>query len=311
VKILTETALPPRTYRQDVPDALDQVVMRAMAKDRNQRFQTMEELAHALSPFAHIDGPPAMIASVHPPAGSETTPFSWAKDGTRSDGTATDAVATKAAVAKKPMTLAVAALAGVMLVTGAVLLTRGGEPRTPATPDAPSNSVPTPAPAPAPQPAAQLIAPVPAIAEPVVAPKPTEVQLKITATPPTARVYIGEVEFPNPTDAWRPRSLDPIRIRVEAPGHRTVEQLAIFDQDRVISFELEKGKGVKRLETLGGAKPAPAQSDKPVVEVRPQAQPAQIVTAPPRPAAPEPARPTPTDEDGVYRGPSGQIRDNF
>jgi serine/threonine-protein kinase len=298
VKILTEPAAPPTLFRSDVPPELEAIVMRAMSKDRAKRHQTMDELAADLAPFASLDGKPVMLGSVRPSGAAETTPFSWTQKNE------TEARKTSEAPRKQSSMLVMGgAAAGLLLMGGIFLALRGGSAPGPApapTP-APAPQVQAPAPVQAPTPVAQPTAPVmPAALQP----KPTEVQVKITAQPKEARIYIGDVEFPNPMDAWRPRSLDPVRLRVELPGYRTVEQLAIFDQDRAITFELEKGHGVKRLETLGGAKPTPAASPKPETPSAPQ------LTIKPA-EAPKPPAPAEKPKDDVYHGPSGAIRDNF
>jgi hypothetical protein len=161
-------------------------------------------------------------------------------------------------------------------------------------------------------------------------PKPAEVQVKISALPTDAKIYIDEVQFPNPMDAWRPRSLDPVRIRVQKRGYRSIEQVAIFDQDRTLSFELMKGKGVTRLpattgagqagkqtgqstsgatsapssqaELKGNATPAPRPDRKPTRSVSPTGD---------RSTRPRERTPTAPGGDDIYRGPSGEIRDRF
>ena len=52
IKIAAGEYLPLKHYRPDVPDAFVSIVERAMHRDREQRFQTMEELRTALLPFA-------------------------------------------------------------------------------------------------------------------------------------------------------------------------------------------------------------------------------------------------------------------
>src|SRR5262249_36874061 len=52
---LTQTPPLPSTIREDVPRAVEAVVMHALEKDRNKRFQSTEELAKALAdPEAHL-----------------------------------------------------------------------------------------------------------------------------------------------------------------------------------------------------------------------------------------------------------------
>ncbi len=313
VKILTEPAAPPRLFRQDLPEPLEQLVLRAMSKDRALRFQNMEELAAALAPFAGMNDAPVMLSSLRPPGTAETTPFTWTQKRAAENAGTLPSLAAPAKPKRLGLLVGGAAL-GLVLVAAVGFLARGSKAPPTAAPIPREAPLPVPASVPAPQPAAQpTAAPV---AQPVaLQPKPTEVQVKISARPATARIYIGDVEFPNPMDAWRPRSLDPVRIRVDAPGYRAVEQLAIFDQDRAIGFELEKGKGVKQLETLGApAKPLPAKPA--VAEAASAPVPAPVVITPvdrPKPpaAAAPAAAPARSTEEGVYQGPSGKIRDNF
>ena len=52
LKILTEPAPAVTATRQDVPEALDAVVQKALAKEPEQRFADMKSFAQALEPFA-------------------------------------------------------------------------------------------------------------------------------------------------------------------------------------------------------------------------------------------------------------------
>ncbi|MBX3273297.1 MAG: protein kinase [Sandaracinaceae bacterium] len=51
VRIATHTPLAPRALRPDVPPALEQIVLRALARRPEDRFSSVEELARALEPF--------------------------------------------------------------------------------------------------------------------------------------------------------------------------------------------------------------------------------------------------------------------
>jgi len=304
VKIMTDTPVPIEQLRSDVPPALAAVVTRAMCRDRAQRFSSTAELAEALRPFRELDSTPVMLAAVRPSGDDQTTPFGWSETA-RTTGPSQGAGGRRG--------LLIGGGVGAMVVVGALVAALGSRTPTPETPPdqaalVPTQPVvaPTPQPLPVPQPVPQVQQPLPmGIAVP---PKPTEVQVSIKATPSEARIYIGDVEFPNPMDAWRPRSLDPVRIRVEANGHRTTEQLAIFDQDRKLEFTLDKGKGVKRLASMqaGNAaaptEPAPEAAPA-VVTVRPAAKPEPV-------AAPEPA-PAAAPSEGTYKGPTGKIRSEF
>jgi serine/threonine-protein kinase len=49
--ILQHPPPPPRTFRPDIPEGLEQVILRCLEKDRNLRFGNVAELAHALVPY--------------------------------------------------------------------------------------------------------------------------------------------------------------------------------------------------------------------------------------------------------------------
>jgi serine/threonine-protein kinase len=61
---VSQTPMPPRHHKEDLPAAFDAIVLRAMAKDPAQRYQSAEEFDDALAAFE--DGEPAPEAVVAP-----------------------------------------------------------------------------------------------------------------------------------------------------------------------------------------------------------------------------------------------------
>ena len=61
LKICTEPPPPVRTWRGDVPEALQRVIERMLAKDPGDRFQTAEAAAVALDAFAELDVAPVLL----------------------------------------------------------------------------------------------------------------------------------------------------------------------------------------------------------------------------------------------------------
>lgn len=294
LKIVSERPAPLRVFRNDLPEPLENLVLKAMARDRKDRFQSTEELAEALQRYAvlqTIPPEPRRSATSMP----QTTPFVTAHD----HPVAREA-GTLPAVPKSRPWLVPAVIAALAAVAVAAWLGRS--------PPAPAAAIVRPAAVVAPPVIVQSAPPVhrgdpspfveDAVQREIAAPR--EVQVKISVTPSDARIFIGDQEFPNPMDAYRPRSLDPIRIRVEAKGHETVEQLAIFDQNRQLSFSLAPGRGVRRLDASGAeqAAPKPAPADAKLVQDKPAPAPAPTPAAPPA-------------DDGVYHGPSGKLRDEL
>jgi len=61
LKICTEPPPPVRRYRGDVPEALEQLIERLLAKDRAQRYSTAHEVQLALAPFRALDVAPLLL----------------------------------------------------------------------------------------------------------------------------------------------------------------------------------------------------------------------------------------------------------
>jgi serine/threonine protein kinase len=67
--VLLEEPERPRTLNPSLPEGLEMVIQRAMAKAADARYQTMDELEHELSSFAERSGP--VGASMMPPSKSQ------------------------------------------------------------------------------------------------------------------------------------------------------------------------------------------------------------------------------------------------
>jgi serine/threonine-protein kinase len=57
LEIVEATPLRPRSYRPELPEGLEAVVLRCLKKDRTERFTNVAELAQALQPYAGSEGP--------------------------------------------------------------------------------------------------------------------------------------------------------------------------------------------------------------------------------------------------------------
>jgi serine/threonine-protein kinase len=88
----------PKTLRRDLPDALELIIQRAMAKDPDKRFSSMAELDAALAPFdaiagvtTQLDAPPAPGEKGRPPTGDVGRAMTIVASGTTGQTTAPSA----------------------------------------------------------------------------------------------------------------------------------------------------------------------------------------------------------------------------
>ena len=65
--VLAGAPLPPRDIEPDIPEPLERLVLRAMAREPDDRFATMDELAQALARCdVHSGAPPVITVAAHP-----------------------------------------------------------------------------------------------------------------------------------------------------------------------------------------------------------------------------------------------------
>lgn len=275
VKIVT--ADPPliRDRRPDVPVDLETLIVRCLSKDKNLRPESVEELARALEAYADLDAAPKLLpgpddrATVRPP-GKKQAPKPTKE-------TASGVRATKPAIPRagpepehpapsasptgmeerlsRSSRLPWAALALGALVAvagaGALIFTGPTEPgdETPETSETPPE-VPE-----APPEAPETVAPPAEAADHFAAatdprsdnpPDDAEVRLRVVVAPEDARLFLDGVEFPNPLDSMRPRSLQPVRLRIERDGYQPLEELIVLDRDRELIRTLEVASGGRR-----------------------------------------------------------------
>ena len=167
MKHLTEKVVPPRKRRPDltIPDSLEKIVLKAMAREKTDRYATMEELATALQ--AEIESSSTFQGDQSTP--SIQVPISVGGEG-KTDGALAYAPTTAAAVVTRPQSSRQSLIRGGLLAASAIALlivlfalytlrasnrqpttdpgnptTAGSPPDTTATPD-PKDSPPKPTP---------------------------------------------------------------------------------------------------------------------------------------------------------------------
>jgi serine/threonine protein kinase len=75
----SDAPTPPRQFRPEIPEALEEVILRSLASDPAARFQTMEELGEALRPFLTPGTPPWESHPGSPAPPARTSPATPSK----------------------------------------------------------------------------------------------------------------------------------------------------------------------------------------------------------------------------------------
>jgi eukaryotic-like serine/threonine-protein kinase len=178
VAIATGTPTPLRSLRPDLPEAFAQVVEKAYARDRNQRYQSVAELVAALAPWAPPRSQPVVERIMR--AGGIGSPQVITGDWSTSQSGAVGASTDLSAVRMQPQRgrpglvigLLLAAVAAVAVLGGGALLflhsrssSAAPEASSPAAEPAPGPSAPAPSAAPAPEAASASAAPTPSATE--------------------------------------------------------------------------------------------------------------------------------------------------
>jgi serine/threonine-protein kinase len=267
VAIVTRDAPSVRVRRKDVPFELDAVVQRCLAKDPELRPQSVAELGALLEPFEKLEPKPELIAkiseraTVRPGSGVEastqlgkrtpnaarapnaaaaqTGELVGSEDVTQDalpapprSETSTSGMATQPTLPLAPRgTMFVLGLGLALAGAGAIVwIARGsGEPTAndEATSDAGTIA------------SAPIDAGRELEADAVVTAGEGEVRFRILAAPRDAKIFLDDVEFPNPLDVRRARREVPVRLRIEREGYATIEQLVVLDRDVELVHVLE------------------------------------------------------------------------
>jgi len=261
---VSEAPRPPRSLRPDLPAEVEAIILRALAKSPDDRFQTADELAEALTtavPGVDLAAPltvtgagrpipmsaltptprPPLAATPRPPA---VTPFPAALSITPPLPLPAPRLtpgAMRAVRRRLPAPLLWAGAAA--LVAGAVVVVwqlRRERPTVVASPPA----SPLPVPAPAPTPTAEPVPP-PAAAAPV--------ELSVDSTPRGAKVFLDDDPIGETPVSVRVVAGDQKHVlRVELAGFRTDVRDVILDQGRTVAVALRRAGKPRPLDLKEG-----------------------------------------------------------
>jgi serine/threonine-protein kinase len=267
LKICTEPPPPLRLYRPDLPKELEDLVMRMLAKDPNQRFADCAAVKAALAPFAAMNDapviaadapstanrPPSMLggqAVAHAatqtpdslpvaPALKATTPSQMPV--ARVPSAQTPVAAHAESVIRPPTTSRAPLLVGGVLVVlgllgGGAAVVLGGDEPTPVEPTPVAALTPTPTPTPDPTP----------IPDPTPTMEPTTetmVAITIRTEPADAELYLDGDRIPNPFEGRLPQTTEPRRLEARKEGFRSLVQELVLRYEQTVTLRMERGRG--------------------------------------------------------------------
>lgn len=247
LKICTEPPPPLAYYRPDLPPQVVDIVSRMLAKDRNHRFATCDEVKAALEPFRHVNAAPVLAADAPSTASRgpsvlegavspASTPAAYAPSSYAPSAYGQPDLTSASARQNGSGTIwAVVAILFLLVLSGGTVgaLAAFGvftperpvaRQRTPPSAvDPPESDDTPPLEAPRTPPAAQVEAP--ATAAPTVPATPAAETVRVQVTvegPPSAQIFIDDAPWgTTPFDAEMRR--DPAPTAGEAPRLHTIE----------------------------------------------------------------------------------------
>jgi serine/threonine-protein kinase len=269
-KHMFESPQPPsqRNPTAHIPPDVEQVVMRALEKDRDKRFQSMKEMAVAM---AACDGGDLDQAWGGEPS---TVGLTYEKSQPGRYPTARQSKLTAAAAAAEVGDLPIRRKTGLVVGVVSALLITFAVAAVVLTRKAPPPVVPAPL----------VVAPVPVVApkaeppRPVEPPKPASHTMSINTEPGGVEVFRGAERLGvTPCDISLPASETPVELTLKKKGYKDQQLRVLPDRDHDFVADLLAAP------THHGAT-KPARPSAPAV-----AKPAEPAPKPAEPAAPKPA----------------------
>lgn len=259
-QIVEGTIVPPLTIRPHYPPGLDAIVMRALAKDPDQRFQTARELGKALENWlfdqgarvdqrqlsqfllqhlgAKIDARNRAVVErsqgLPPTPVVQTETIVEPSSATRVEGTSSVKTARKGSLG-----IALGAASLVIAAAGALWLGRG----------VPATGPETTTEQPAPSPKSDTTEPKPLTEAPAAA-----VVVEVTVKPNDSKIYVdGALNGVGRANLTRPAGSAAALLSVEREGYRTERRSFDFTKSQTVEIELIPDK--VRASSKPGAKP--------------------------------------------------------
>ena len=239
VRQMTAAPAPPSTLRPTVSPQLEAVVLKALQKRPEDRFQTMRELAAALGePQHYAGGHTRPSAGTEPPFARPVPPSST----TLSHG----AGQLPPPAARRPglrwMIGGALGVVGGVGIAFAIASSDEREPTTPATEPATALAPPPPTPAPPPEPT-PIPTPTPPPEPAAPPPPPASIKLSFVTKPPRAEIYVAGEDTPRCTS---PCELDvaqaeiDVTLAIRLAGHLDETRVVRANADQHLAVTLTK-----------------------------------------------------------------------
>lgn len=325
-QLLEQNVAPPVEACPGYPPELSAIVLKALAKDAEERFQTAEDMRVALESWVASVGSKAnereIAALLRATVGDEidqksrlineaaaklkeqpsdgpdgavrsAPPNSSGAPSRGREGASTvDRGVSTAGIREKSSSWLLPVGAGLGVLAVVAVLAKGSIGDPPAEPIVTAPVVTAPAAAPPPPVTTTAVAPTEA--RPAAAPEPVrDVRITVRTIPANATLQVDDgppVNAPYTLDTSPSSSLR--TIRASAPSYTTSTREVIFDQTREIVIELTPAATQRRVKPRG--KPEPSLSATPSVDVTP--------VTPREPGTLPPKKPRALDEDNPFAG---------
>ena len=235
-KVMSGEFRPPRELRPEIPPALQELILRAMALSPEARPRSAAELEQALLAFCRPTFREHTIERISAPGFSPSlTPQPLSHSGQQLHSTDQTVLAPTpppmARASRRGLVIAVVALLGIGGGIAAVVASDGASPAPTASPPAPTTPPPGP-PSPDPPPVIAVTPPPP----PVV---PATITLRFAITPPTAEVEI-DGQRAAADQVVVPKDGKTHKIHIAAAGYTAHDEDVRFDETQRLTIELQK-----------------------------------------------------------------------
>ncbi len=217
---MTQPPDPPRQHNPEIPEGLEQAILRALEKDVNTRYPSIEALLTDIIPFEFGAGAPTggMTVPLMMPSVSDTV------------GRAVGEAQPTTVQRRRSLALPLGITAAAVAIGGAILLPRLSP--------HPVVHAPIEKPAIVTAPPVAKVAAVVSTppqknppAGPVTAEEKSAVNIHIIVLPDGARLSLDGTPVPNPFFRTVTRSTEPHLLTAKAHGYQTLERSLVFDRD--------------------------------------------------------------------------------